>query len=320
MFLGLLAAGLGGCRETASSAGNEGSSGGTPAGDPVPFSHYAAELSDAECEWVTPCCAELGLPIAKTDCSTVVEAEHTEEYASADPAYTYDPELAGDCLVATREFYDRVGCEFAFAPAGIDTSALDVCNTVFQGMLEPGAPCTVDVECAGPPGEGAFCAQVGMEPEVTVCIIERRAAEGEACTMTCTDASSGDRSCSDTGSDEAPLVRGICYTDDRLYCADGVCQQQQPLRAPCTTDATCAEGYCSAAGECSAAKNEGEPCGANSQCGEGLYCEGLGCAPKKANGNACTSDGECQTNRCDDYECAELIEIALFCAGVSRQQ
>src|SRR6187399_427987 len=156
-FLGLLAAALGGCGQTSTNQGDQGlDGGGIVAGDPIPLEDFVAGISAAQCEWVTPCCARLGLTVVETDCSTRLAAIDAGRYSSADPNhYTYDPELARDCLAATRELYDQAACN-----ADNDTSAIEACNSVFQGKLEPGAPCTVDIECAASPGEEVGCVEL----------------------------------------------------------------------------------------------------------------------------------------------------------------
>lgn len=358
LFLGLLAAGIGGCGgsssngdessdgdggsssgsggtdggttdgnnantgdETASSSGNGNTTSGIVQGDPVSLEDYAAEVGAIVCGWLTPCCVGLGLPLTQMDCEGTLGASLGLEYASADPNnYTYDPDLAGDCLATARGFYDQFGCE---VPSGdIDAGAVEVCNTVFQGKLEPGTACTADIECAVAPGEDAECDELDFETDATVCIVDYRAAEGDSCYWSCSE-ESGATSCFGVGAGETPAVQGKCYTNDQLYCADGVCQRQPALGEACTGDATCAEGYCSTAGECSTADNEGATCAVDTECSEGLYCETQVCTPQKPIGEMCTFSEECQSNNCSEDECAEASDaglgIALACVFASGQ-
>jgi len=245
------------------------------------------------------------------------------EYADADPSnYTYDPEVAGDCLATASKFYDQLGCASGDPSAGIDASAIALCDTVFQGKIEPGAPCAGDIECHISPGEDANCTELDFGSEATVCVIERRAAEGEPCYWSCTGNPSVS-SCFGIAAGETPAVQGKCYSDDQLYCADGVCAKQPKLGEPCAGDATCSEGYCSASGQCSSADNEGAACSADTECSEGLYCESLVCTPKKAIGAACYFNAECQSDYCDESACAEAsdtnIAIAFTCAFAAGQ-
>src|SRR5688572_24197374 len=132
LCLGLLAAAVGGCGGSAESNGDEGSDGGDDSGnnsgaggsssgsgtdagttngivpgDPVAFEDYPAEVSAILCGWLTPCCVGLGLSLTEMDCSTSLGASVGMPYAGADPEnYTYDPELAGDCVATARAFYD----------------------------------------------------------------------------------------------------------------------------------------------------------------------------------------------------------------------
>jgi len=309
--------------ETASSSVSGNTTGGTVPDGPLPLEDYTAELNAILCNWLAPCCAGVGLTLSESACTAALGAGSDEEQASGDPNnYTYDPAVAGDCVAAARELYEHAGCAVD-SSVGIGTTELEVCDDVFQGKLEPGAPCVADIECAAAPDEGAECKVLDFETDATVCVVERRAAEGEPCYWTCTEEASGAYGCAGGGSGETPAEQGKCYTNDHLYCADGVCVEQLPLGDPCPGNQTCAEGYCSAAGECSTADNEGADCTTDSQCSEGLYCENPVCTLKKAMGESCAFGPECQSEYCNaESECSEASEedgLALACALVALQ-
>lgn len=303
------------------SSGN--GTGGLVTGTPTPVEDYFGEAAAVICEWLTPCCGGLGLPVTEAGCSTVIESQFAADYASADPDnYTYDPGLAGDCLATARVLYADLGCQLEDTAGEIDPSADAACESVFAGKLEPGAPCVADIECASLAGDERDCTT--LDSDATVCVIERRAAEGEPCYWTCTETSSGGYVCSGAGS-ETPALQGRCYTNDQLYCSDGACARQPALGESCAANAVCGEGYC-LNDICVAAGDSGDPCQVDSECNAALYCDGTACAPKKPDGEACEYSNECQSESCDadSGTCGAAFgsdfAIALLCALASGQQ
>lgn len=291
-------------------------------GTPTEVEDYYGEASAVVCEWLAPCCTELGLTVSEGSCSTAIEAKFAADYASADPDnYTYDPDLAGDCLATARQLYSDLGCQLEDTPGDVDPSVNEACDRVFAGKLEPGAPCAADIECASQPGDDRDCTSLGSD-DATVCVIERRATEGESCYWTCTEQGGG-YFCSGAGL-ETPAIQGRCYTNDQLYCADGVCARQPALGESCAANATCHEGYC-LNDICTPAGDTGDPCQVDSECDTELYCDATACAPKKPDGDACQDSTECQSGSCDyeDGTCAGTADgdfaIALLCAVASGQ-
>lgn len=316
----------GGSGGSSSSNGSNGSSNGTSSGTvdlvpgtPTDIEDYYGEASGVVCEWLAPCCEAFGLQLSAGSCSTNIEAGFAADFASADPDnYTYDPDLAGDCLATARKLYDNLGCELE--EANISPAVNETCERVFTGKLEPGAPCAATIECAAEPGDRRECTSLDFEDdEATVCVIERRAAEGESCYWTCTK--EGALSfCSGSGP-ETPALQGQCHTSDQLYCVDGVCARQPTLGESCAGNATCHEGYC-LNDICVPAGESGDPCQSDVECSDNLYCEGTACAPLKPEGEPCESSTECQSGSCNSEEgCASPgdFPIALLCAVASGE-
>ncbi|HEY6728259.1 MAG TPA: hypothetical protein VI197_29820 [Polyangiaceae bacterium] len=306
---------------SSSSTGN--GTGDLVPGTPTEVEDYYGEASGVVCEWLAPCCGALGLEVSVGSCTTTIEARFSADYASADPDnYTYDPDLAGDCLATARALYSDLGCQLQDSAVEIDPSVNETCDRVFEGKLEPGAPCAADIECASQPGEERDCTSLGSDDDATVCVIERRAAEGEACYWTCSQEGST-YYCSGAGV-ETPAVQGRCYTNDQLYCASGVCARQPALGESCAGNATCHEGYC-LNDLCVPAGDTGDPCQSDLECADDLYCDGTACAPKKAEGAACEDSSECESGSCDYDEgtCTGAaggdFAIALLCAVASGQ-
>jgi len=304
------------------SSGNGSGTTGLSMGAPVEVEEYFAEAAAIVCEWLAPCCGDVQIPVDEGTCSATIGAQFAADYASADPDnYTYDPELGGDCLATAKDLYKDLGCQLDMSAGEVDPTADALCEQVFQGKLEPGAPCNADVECAKQPGDEVDCTTLD-DSDVNVCVIERRAAEGESCYWTCTEEPPGGYFCSGEGG-ETPPLQGRCYTNDQLACEDGVCARQAALGEACAANGTCAEGYC-LSGICTPGGDAGDPCAANdAQCGEGLYCDSTACAPKKPDGDACELSAECESESCSDGSCGDASQsdfgIALLCALASGQ-
>src|SRR5688572_7401778 len=141
----------GGSGGSNSGSGNNGTSSGdnnssSSTGDLIPgppteVEDYYGEASAVVCEWLAPCCDALGLDVSQGSCTTAIEAQFAADYAAADPDnYTYDADLAGDCLATARELYSDLGCQLEDAPGDVDPSVNATCDRVFTGKLEPGAP------------------------------------------------------------------------------------------------------------------------------------------------------------------------------------
>jgi len=314
--------GSGSSSDNSASSGNGSGTTGLSMGAPVEVEEYFEQAAAIVCEWLTPCCGDLGIAVNEGNCSTVIGAQFAEDYAAADPDnYTYDADLGGDCLATARELYQELGCQLDTTAGEIDPATDELCEQVFQGKLEPGAPCNSDIECAKQPGDEVDCTTLDGG-DVNVCVIERRAAEGESCYWTCTEESSGGYFCSGTSA-ETPALQGRCYTNDQLSCEGGVCAQQPGLGEACSANGSCAEGYC-LSGICAPGGDTGDPCQANdSECAEGLYCDSTACAPKKSDGAACELSSECESESCSDGACTSASQgdfaIALLCAVASGQ-
>ena len=286
-----IALGGSGCGEPKSGEGdgdstNAGGANGDVVEGPVSFEEFPAALAGVLCGWIAPCCPRLDLPFDAGECARNFESGVTEMLASADPDnHAYDAALAGDCLATAQEFYGRVGCD---RPASVD-AAVRVCNGTFGGQLEPGAPCTADIECAATNDASVECA-------AGVCLATSPATEGEACH--CVEAS-------DTVACSGP-VQGICYPSDRLYCGDGVCKPRPAWGEPCEQD-VCVEGFCMD-GVCGNTTDE-DWCTMDEDCEIDAYCTRNACAPDKPNGANCERDSECLSYFCSEGECAEPLRL-----------
>ena len=323
-----LATGINGCGQTSSSpedtsdgSGGTGGAIGLVMGEPVTREEFKHEKSRIFCEWMATCCNEFELSVDADECTKRIDGLSEPAYSQANPDhFAYDPNVGGECLAAQRELYRNWSCANEETPvrAMLDVNAL--CDSIYVGKLEPGTTCTSRIECAKSLGDWANCTDLDID-EAPVCVIERRAGEGEACYWTCTEYSPGVRGCSmQPGS--APAFQGQCFTNDRLYCREGVCTPQLAPGDPCTSDNDCADGYCGD-GSCSPDGDLGARCIFSSECRDGQVCDSKACVRSKLIGEACDDGLECDSGVCrDNAVCMDSVYVGVEaqCSSLSGQQ
>ena len=259
-------------------------------GEPVAIEDLGNATGEAVCPAIAPCCNEvLGLMVSNATCVTALGGLFAADHQEADPNnYTYDPDLAGDCVATMEEVYANLDCNFTVDSNVDEFAALTaVCDSVFTGSLVPGEACASDIECAAAPGEDAACDDLNLDDNY-VCVVERQAAAGEDCYWTCTvEGVTSFCSGGGFGSEGRPAEQGQCYTNDGLYCGSGgVCERQVGIGEDCTTDLDCRVGYCSTTSDqCAPAEASGADCLTDSWCAEGLYCGDQVCTPKSRSEN-----------------------------------
>jgi hypothetical protein len=276
-------------------------------GPPVPLDDLARLLADALCSNIGPCCQEGGFAHDPVLCQAAAENEMRQEIEQRRSAnIVYDGDAARACVDAYT----------AMAKACHDEGAIgNACRFVFVGALQPGQPCTDNIECAA----GASCqrASDGGPARCTKSTLVH-GKKGEGCWATCTE-DDGGSSCGFGGSGNGG--NATCYTNDGLYCdaRTFACTQMPALDEPCTAGTSCAgEAFCDN-GVCTAKRTSGSCGELNNGCAEGVYCEMASrqCMPLKTPGAACTASFECADNyRCADGACQKrTIASAASCRG-----
>jgi hypothetical protein len=264
---------------------------------------FRATLIRLYCDKFVACCSSGGFVFDHAQCQTSFLGLVGGTLMSARAGYyTYDPAAGARCLDTLAVPTDPSCDSF---PASL------VCDGVFQGSLKPGDPCNAAVECAHGPGDSFSC-EVGPDGN-SVCIVKRRATEGQACEQSCKQ-SGGVTTCYGSTSSVAP---GRCFQNDGLFCSGGVCTKLTAVgglcgdELACTGDATCdySVGICVPRGGPAAS------CTTASYCHEDLHCAMGQCSDDYPVGGACTASNQCGAGSCRNGACSPLsVGIAALCS------
>jgi len=285
-----------------------------PSSGPIALEELSARVAESFCRLIEPCCPE-GASFDQQSCVRML-GDGVFDVDVADPAkYSYDANAAGACLDAL----DGLGNLCSDSAMTLSTMP-DACGVPFQGTVPPGGACAASIECARPTGGDVDC-------DEGVCIVERTAAEGEACYWTCTRRGAG-YSCgsSNVGIAGTPVEQGRCYTNDGLHCSSGrVCARREGLGGACARDGGCQdELYCDfLAGTCQSRLGAGMPC-TGGDCQQGHYCDSgtRTCALQAQSGSPCSDSDACLDGFCDAGICVDEGALGglglLFCGGSAR--
>jgi hypothetical protein len=185
----------------------------------------------------------------------------------------------------------------------------------------PGAPCTLDVQCAsrrcdtasggcGVPDGGACrsgtdCRSGYCNSSTRTC--GSRKAVGEACASydECQSGDCRNRVCAERCSSQRPCPTG-------QFCDSGTqqCRTLGADGAACDDDETCLSGWCSSSDRCAKKPAVGDACSRSSDCYPLGFCSGGRCAARLAPGEACTALDSCREPfLCRRGHC-ELINLA----------
>lgn len=288
-----------------SSRGGSIGAGGTMSSGPSEVG-FRAELARTYCTAFVSCCSAGGIVFDETQCQASFQTLLGNNLSSPRTGYyTYDAAEGARCLNSVQT---TLGPSCGSLPSNI------TCDGVFQGTLKPGDACASAVECARGPGDSPSC-DPGPDG-ISVCILKRRASEGEACVQNCVE-TAGATTCG-AASTTTP-DRGRCYDNDGLYCSDGVCARQVAIGSLCDDNPACdSDGTCDlSVGICVPLADAGKPCSGTSACREELHCSAGYCVPDLAPGEPCSTSSECSTGTCRAGTCSPLeFGISILCAAL----
>jgi hypothetical protein len=268
---------------------------------------FRTELVRLYCSAFVGCCSAGGVVFSQATCEASFNSLISDNSSSPRSGYySFDPAAAARCLETLRT---------PLGPACSNLPSSFSCEGVFQGILKPGDACNTAVECAHAPGDSQSC-DPGPDGN-PICIVKRRAAEGEPCVQNCEERA-GVTTCA--GSSTSEPDRGRCFANDGLYCSNGLCARQAEIGGLCDTDRACTgDATCDfSIGICVPLADDGKPCGTSSDCREELHCSTDVCTPDHAPGEACDDSAECGAGSCRAGTCSPLsVGIAVVCATLS---
>jgi hypothetical protein len=269
------------------------------------------------CDAFSTCCAQASLPTDGRQCRALFTA-------IAGIGGMYDPSAGEKCLAQVRSMSSAL-CN--------NMSSLTDCKGVYKtansGTKAPGAPCSMDSDCA-PSSEGSVTCAVGfttMGAQTRTCQVRIVGKEGD---MPCVETIDGNTSYGTipTSSTGAVPPRGFtCNRADNLRCDSMTlkCTRIQDVGGPCTNnfstfDSQCVAGaYCDTSqGKCAARKPIGSTCALSSnECDQSGYCDQMTmkCTVYIGNGGACTNDTSCMSQSCVNSKCAPngINDLQLIC-------
>lgn len=183
------------------------------------------------------------------------------------------------------------------------------CAQMWEGTLDEGAACGIDVE-------GFICRPgTACVLDLTFCgTCEAGAALGEPCT-THGDCF-GDTQCV-AGACRARALPGEPCDDDVRCVVGATCTNNTclgpavvPLGGDCDRARHCAYKSTCQGGVCVEQPLIGEPCAPLIGCASGI-CEGATCAPRRDAGAACTTHDQCRSRQCIEDVCTPLPGACL---------
>lgn len=244
------AGGQGGASGEGGTSG-EGGAGDEGGGGPLSEEDFLDSLSDTLCD-IQDCCDQRGYAYDLDGC----KAHYAKDLArslGAGPGYAYQADAAGKCLEQAKGLVDTCGRE----PVPLD------CVRVYAGGAGPGAPCSIDSDCASAGNGTALCT------EQRTCRQIPRGGVGDECTD-----SAQEKDGHVVLNFDAEERLADCFREDGVHCDQdaGYCVPLSRRGEGCYNSLECEFGsYCESA-RCVALLTAGQRCYSSDNCVAGLYC------------------------------------------------
>jgi hypothetical protein len=259
---------------------NQSSSNGSGSNNELKQTDFVAAFQDLACQNLERCCGLAGYGFDPNQCPTVFAGAGQGSGSSV-----FNPSMGEQCLA---EMGKTNSCG--------STNNARSCSLVYTGMLQPGAACTADIDCAKPTGGDANCDRLR-----TICVVGVRGQIGDLCQQSCERYNDGSAACvwgpASSGSADGNAVVN-CFANDGLACGSGgQCVALAQTGEDCIDDASCSrELYCASAlgYTCQPRRALGQSCADfTTPCVSTAYCNAASCIKKKANGQSCLANSEC---------------------------
>ncbi|MGD0524171.1 MAG: hypothetical protein ABSE49_03445 [Polyangiaceae bacterium] len=276
----------------------------------VTADRFAAAYAQALCSSLQGCCAENGISQDYASCTEGWAAQINDLIYGPNGTGEFNVTLATQCIDMVQAAQGQ-SCQ---PVPGSLSSARATCQSVFQGQVPVGGPCSTANDCMQMDGSVIICAVVPgdagagggggqlplsargetLHPEglslenVPVCVVEPPADAGMATMPSCTiDTAAGTDTCTGTGG----------YCDPTMK----VCMPQAGAMGMCDPSviASCLPGFYCSGGQCQMAGPVGSACTAQAMCDSTGMCNGSTCVAILQPGQACTSGAQCSIGVCD---------------------
>ncbi|HEY3818740.1 MAG TPA: hypothetical protein VGL81_16330 [Polyangiaceae bacterium] len=279
---------------------------------------FAAAYAQALCTSLQGCCAQNGISQDYASCTAGWEKQVNNLLYGPTSTGNYNITLATSCIDQVRAAEGQ-SCQ---PLPGSLSSARATCQSIFQGQVPLGGPCSSAADCAQMDGSVITCATVpgdagtgtggGQLPlaaqgvdiqgisltpsDVPVCVAEAPPDAGAATMPSCSiDTTDGTDTCTATGAYCDPTMK-VCMP---LAGAAGMCDP--------SVVASCLPGfYCVSsgmmAGTCAMAGPVGTACTAAVMCDATGMCDTTTthtCVAILQPGAACTASNQCSSGVCD---------------------
>jgi hypothetical protein len=291
----------------------------------IALEDYGEARRTAECTQLTRCglfsnteaCERFVLPHIDRDVLAAIDAKKI----------TYDGNAATSCLAAL----EARACDTTSADGR--TSALVGCEKVFIGLVDDGASCAFDNECAsGSCDEPACglneccsgtCFPTNVESPIDgdcnrdadcstgFCGTDRRCHARVAVREMCSRYEECDHDLACIGATDLelgrcrdlPLIGEACpymrCAEIGAWCSNGSCIPVGLAGTPCTSAMECSPyGECNTSGQCAELPVLGEACVLG--CSRDAWCDGNACMPLLPDGEPCGAGNQCESLFCEE--------------------
>lgn len=236
-------------------AGGEGALGGTGGGGGYTVDDICSQLPQKVCQGRASCCNQT-YGFNQPNCESVEKQDCDQMVAEVKAGTrTFDPAMVDVCLSDVQPLLDE--CLFTGDMEVALYKAINTCGKIFPGKGAPGAPCTMQHDCAPSSDPNGY---FGCSGQTNQCYQGTILSEGTDCNY----------------------YFDVC--DEGLDCAtssiavqDGTCTTVTPINGPCTSSNQCGLGNYCTGGTCKLAKQSGT-CSSYHHCAS-LNCDGGECAP-----------------------------------------
>ena len=216
-------------------------------------SEFVFQLAQAYCEYAQPCCEEKLHPV-----NLRCEESYREFYNESHPPLgdtdsVFHGEIAANCVAAIKSLENQ--CDPSVEQ---NVKAGDLCESVFEGQLDPGEECRYNSQCAHDENSKGYCLE---QTDTRQCVIAINTKEGDTC----------DTVVSSDWQIHVCVAPAFCSLPTTVS-TTGVCKVAAQVGDDCAEQACAVGTYCDfSTVKCTEGRGSGETCDGSYQC-KSLSC------------------------------------------------